>query len=136
MDLRDFEVTGEGAGPMHIAVGSKMGKIQIDASPRPASGQMISALLIPDELSANIDGRNAAVGGPAGELSFPAVAPGKYHLVVLATMNPWNLMNQPELLKSLQSRGTALEIGEGDDKHLSATVVSADDIQKLIEAAE
>ena len=132
----DFEITGEGAGPMHIAVGSKMGKIEVDVSPRPGPGQLVSGLLIPDDMAANLDGRNAAITDSGGTLTFPSVSPGKYHVLVMATQNPWQLMNQPAILKSLSSRGTAVEIAEGDDKHLPATVITPEDLQKLIEAAE
>ncbi len=130
---RDFEI-GEGAGPMHITSGSKMAQVEVDVSPPPAAGQIISGLLIEDDGPSGMAERNSMTVGPNAHLSFQGISPGKYHVLVTATANAWNMVNHPEVLKSLSSRTVSVEVAEGDNKHLAAGVVSVDDLQKAFAA--
>ncbi len=132
----DFEIGSGSVGELHVSVGAKMAKIEVDVSPKPAAGQMISGLLIPESGPDPANGRNMAVGGQDAQLVFGSVAPGKYHVLVVATANVWGLANQPDVLKSLESSTAAVEVAEGDDKHVSANVVSAEDLQKAAGTAE
>jgi hypothetical protein len=77
-----------------------------------------------------------AMGGQNGQLSFGSVAPGKYRLLAVATSNIWMLANQTDILKALDSSAVAVEVAEGDEKHVSASLVSAEDLQKAAGNAE
>ncbi len=131
-----FTVAGSSAGPLHIFIGSKMAKVEVELSPRPDAGVTVSGLLIPADQPDTPDGRNMAVSPAGGELSFANVAPGKYRVFVAVTNNIWNLMNEPDALKALESHTVPVEVAEGDDKHVSASVISADDLQKALDATE
>jgi hypothetical protein len=128
----DFAITGEGSGPLRIVIGSKVARVDVDASPLPPAGQTMSALLIPEDDSG---ARNVAMAGPHGELSFGGVAPGKYRVLVIASANVWNLMNQTEILHALEGHSVEVEVAEGDEKKVSATLLSTDELQKALDSA-
>jgi hypothetical protein len=132
----DIEITSGSVGELHVSVGGKMAKIEVEVSPKPAAGQMISGLLIPENGPDPANGRNMAMGGQNGQLSFGSVAPGKYRLLAVATSNIWMLANQTDILKALDSSAVAVEVAEGDEKHVSASLVSAEDLQKAAGNAE
>ncbi len=133
---QDFEITEGATGPLQISVGSKMAKIEVDLTQRPAPGQLVAGILISDDKSIVFDGRNIAISGPSGELSFQNVPPGKFHVLVLPTANVWSLSDQELSLQLLESHAVAVEVAEGDDKHVTATLVSADDWQKAADAMQ
>ena len=130
VSAEDFAVAGGSTGDLQISVGAKMAKIEVDVSPKPAAGQMVAGLLIPENGPDAANGRNMAMGGPNGLLSFGSVAPGKYRVLAVATTNIWALANEADVLKSLESSSVAVEVAEGDEKHVTASLVSAEDLQK------
>jgi hypothetical protein len=57
-------------------------------------------------------------------------------VLLLATQNAWLVGNSADILKQLESRSVTVEVTEGGDQRVSASVVPEDDLQKAMEAAE
>ena len=69
-------------------------------------------------------------------LQFQGVPPGKYRVLLLATQNAWLIGNSAEVLKQLESRSVPVEVTEGGDQKVTATVVPEDELQKAMDESE
>ncbi len=131
----DFEISDGAAGPLIITAGNKPGTVEVSVDSPPASGAAINALLVPDP-SGTPRVAGTTVGTGPVTLQFAGVPPGKYRVLLLATQNAWLIGNSADILKQLESRSVAVEVTEGGDQRVSASVVPEGDLQKAMEAAE
>ncbi len=130
----DFEISDGAAGPLIITAGNKPGTVEVTVESPPASGS-VNGLLIPDPTGVpRVAG--TIVNNGAASVQFHGVPPGKYRALLLATQNAWLIGNSPEVLRQLESRSVPVEVTEGGDQRVSASVVPDDDLQKAMEAAE
>lgn len=131
----DFEISDGAAGPLIITAGNKPGTVEVSVESPPAGGTAINALLVPEPSGVPRVSGTTVGSGPV-TLQFPGVPPGKYRVLLLATQNAWLVGNSADILKQLESRSVTVEVTEGGDQRVSASVVPEDDLQKAMEAAE
>ena len=62
------------------------------------------------------------------------VPPGHYRAYALEEMN-YNEVQNPEVLKQLEQKGTDVEVKENDKKQIQLPLISADDFQQLLARA-
>ncbi len=66
-----------------------------------------------------------------GTFSLQQLPPGQYRAYAFEEMNSGQLQN-PEVLKQLESRGTEVEVKENDKKQIQLPLISADDLQQIL----
>jgi len=129
----DFEITGEGTGVLHISLSSRFGKVHVSAESQPPQGEQISAVLIPVE--GGQPQMNVSTVRPV-DLEFDSVAPGKYRVLLLSSDNPGMIMNDPGIQKALEDRASQVTVGEASDQRVTASIVSREDLSKLLDSSE
>jgi hypothetical protein len=129
-----FEIPAEGAGQMHITLGSKMGTVQISVDPAPKEGEFITVALVPAGGGQPFMSYMQSGGQGTSGIGM-TVPPGKYRALATSGQN-YNLANLPGVMKILESRSVPVEVEEGGQVKVTASVVPPDDFQKAMENAE
>jgi hypothetical protein len=98
---------------------------------QPGSIPTASVVLVPDVL--NADGSGMLFGGTnsSGAFTIKQVPPGHYRAYAFEHMN-MNQLQNPEILKQLESRGTELEVAANDKKEIQLSIISMDDMRKIL----
>jgi hypothetical protein len=97
---------------------------------KPSSPLRASILLVPDVLNADGSGVRTTGADQNGSFSLKQVPPGHYRAYAVEQMNMGQLQN-PDLLKQLESKGTEVEVKENDKKQVQLSVTSADELQQI-----
>ncbi len=99
------------------------------SSAQPASSTA-SILLVPDVLNADGSGMRFGNTNQNAAFTLKNVPPGHYRAYAFEEVNMNDLQN-PEVLKQLESRGTEVELKENDRKQIQLPIVSADDMDQI-----
>jgi protocatechuate 3,4-dioxygenase beta subunit len=137
---KELDLTQNTAGELQITfrygpaeVGGTVQTDQNAAAPPDGSAQAppTSVILIPDTLNADGSGIESSNTNQNGVFSFKRVPPGHYRAVALEQLDP-NLLQNPEVLKELASRGVDVDLQENDKKQIQLQVLPAADLQQLL----
>lgn len=137
-----LEVGSGGAGELDIVF--RYGAAQVNGtvqaeqhanSSDSASGSQPAAsanvLLVPEELNEDGSGLNFNSTDGSGAFSFRPLRPGRYKAYALEDATFADVQN-PEVIKELESRGTEVEVKENDSKQIQLPVISASDFQQVL----
>ena len=97
---------------------------------QPASTPATLIVLVPDVLNADGSGMHYASANQAGSFTIKNVPPGHYRAYALENANTNELQN-PDILKELESRAIELELKENDHKQMQLPVTSNDDMRRI-----
>ncbi len=137
---KELDLTQNTAGEMQVTfrygpaeVGGTVQTDQNAAAAPDGSAQAptTSVILIPDTLNADGSGMEFSNTNQNGVFSFKRVPPGHYHAVAFEQLDP-NLLQNPEVLKELASRGVDVDLQENDKKQIQIQVLPAADLQQLL----
>ncbi len=95
-----------------------------------ASAAATSILLVPEVLNSDGSGMHFGSTNQNGTFTFKNVPPGHYRAYAFEDVDTDDLQN-PEVLKQLESRGTDVELKENDRKQVQLPLISADDVQQV-----
>jgi hypothetical protein len=68
---------------------------------------------------------------PQGEFRWRDLPPGKYRLYAIEDFD-WSLWGNPELAAHPTSKCTAFELREGEDRHITLSLISAPEFQQAV----
>jgi hypothetical protein len=88
-------------------------------------------VLIPETLNPAGSGLTIGKSDQNGNFTLKYVRPGSYRAVALEGVNQ-NQLDNPDLLKQLQSLGTEVELKESDNKQISLDRIPATDAKALL----
>ena len=100
------------------------------SAPAPASPPAASIVLIPETLRSDGSGMYFGNTNQNGAFSIKDVPPGNYRAYAFEHINMGQLEN-PDVLKQLESKGTDIEVKENDKKQIQLSIISADDVQQI-----
>lgn len=144
-DLRGKELDmTQGAGQISIVfsygVAELDGTVQFpqstsDASDGAASGQPnttpdASIVLVPDKLNDDGSGLDFSNSGAGGSFTVKNLPPGHYRAYALERMD-FNELQNPDVLKELESKGTDVDLKENDKKQIQLPLISTGDMQQI-----
>jgi hypothetical protein len=129
----DLEIPpGAPSGTLNIVMGTKWAEVDGSVAAEGQQGATTSGIIFRDDFEPEMGRSNRAFSlDPQGRFKLPDLAPGKYHACAVATEQPWLLFQNVEILKKLQSRCVAVEVGEGEHATIQAPMISSDDLEKL-----
>lgn len=113
-----FSIGPGAAGPLRVVIGSKRGEINVTVNGAAASHKA-SVVLYPEDVSRLGSGLERVSEG-VEHMSLGGVPPGRYRLLATDALNPWPILQRPDVLKALESSTRAVEVPE--DGKVSATV--------------
>lgn len=90
-----------------------------------------SIMLVPDVLNADGSGMYYASANQVGSFTLKSVSPGHYHTYALENANRDELQD-PDVLKQLESRATEVEIRENDHRQVQLPLISSEDLQQIL----
>ena len=122
----------------HYGAAEVDGRVQASSAPgsSSATGQAgtappsASIVLVPDQLNADGSGMHFGNTDQSGTFSIKQVPPGHYRAYAFEELD-MNQMQNPNLLKELESKGTEVEVNENDKKQIQLPVISAEDMQQI-----
>jgi hypothetical protein len=97
---------------------------------QPAAAPSASVVLVPEELNADGSGMHFGNTDQTGAFAIRQVPPGHYRAYAFEDVNMNELQN-PDLLKQLETKGSDIEVKENDRKQIQLPVISADDLQQI-----
>jgi hypothetical protein len=105
------------------------------SSGSPATGQTTTAptasiVLVPEVLHADGSGMRFGNVTQNGTFSMKQVPPGVYRAFAFEQMS-FGPLQDPDVLKQLEGRGTELEVKENDKKQIQLSVIPATDVQQV-----
>jgi hypothetical protein len=130
----DMEINGEGAAVLHISLSSRYGKVHVSAESQPAAGEMVAAVLLP------MDGGQPMVmfsTGPSPvDIEMPNVAPGKYHVLLVSSDNPWPIVTDAGAQKALEDHMATITVGEVSDQRIGLAIVGREAFATVLDSIE
>jgi protocatechuate 3,4-dioxygenase beta subunit len=133
---------GQGSGQLNLifsyGIGEVQGTVQLpqtasedpSTSAQPATTADTSIVLIPDTLNEDGSGMYFGQSGAGGAFTIRQVAPGHYRAYAFEQIDYEQLQN-PDLLKQLESKGTDVEVKEHDNKQIQVPLIAQDDLQRI-----
>jgi hypothetical protein len=97
------------------------------ASPR-GSAQIV---LLPETLNADGSGFYTGNLTTDGTFTIRQITPGRYYAYAFEDVNIADLQN-PDLMKALESRGIEVELGQGEQKQVQLSAISTDEYTQLL----
>ena len=91
-------------------------------------------MLVPDTLNADGSGIRFGSTNSSGGFTMAGVPPGHYRAYALEEVNLSEMQN-PEILKQLEQKGTDVEVKENDKKQIQLPLISSDELQQLLARA-
>jgi len=98
---------------------------------QPASAPATLIVLIPDVLNADGYGISYGSANQLSSFTIKNVPPGRYRACALESAKRDDV-EDPQVLKQLESRGTEVELKENDHKQIQLPVISSDDLQEIL----
>ena len=86
--------------------------------------------LVPDQLNDDGSGVRFGNSGAGGAFTVKNVPPGHYRAYALERMD-YNQLQNPDVLKEMQSKGTEVELKENDKKQIQLPLITAGDMQQI-----
>ena len=87
-------------------------------------------VLAPDQLNADGSGVHFANIDTTGSFTAKQIPPGHYRAYALEQVDN-NLLQNPDLLKELASKGTDVDLKENDKKQIQLVVIPASELQQI-----
>jgi hypothetical protein len=100
------------------------------SSGQPNATPDASIVLVPDRLNDDGSGLRFSNSGAGGSFTMKNVPPGHYRAYALERMD-YNQLQNPDVLKELQSKGTDVELKENDRKQIQLPLISIGDMQQI-----
>lgn len=123
------EVTGPTSGSFRIVLSSGgarlSGTVTRDGQPRNATVVLVPAS---QEDRAPLNGYPSALADDRGAFEFGGVRPGAYKIFAFEDVEPFAWLD-PDFLKSVDSLGQEITLGEGDDAKRQVTAIVSDPTQ-------
>jgi len=130
----DFEIAGEGGGVLHITLSSRFGKVHVNAESPPAAGEQMAAILLP--VGGGQPMVNSYGGGGTMDVEFSSVPPGKYRVLLMASDNPWMIVNDVGAQKAMEDHMTSITVAEASEQRVTAAIVGKEELSKLLDSAQ
>jgi hypothetical protein len=130
----DFQIAAGSAGPLRVVMGAKMGSVRVTIDGAPPD-RLSSVLLYPEDAGRMGIGLERLSAG-SDRLEIPSVPPGRYRLLATDTLNPWPLLQRPDLLKAIESSTQAIDVAEGGQVSATVEVVPREQLAKLFQEQE
>jgi len=90
----------------------------------------ISIVLVPDVLNADGSGMYYGNANQVDSFTIKNITPGHYRAYALENVNT-NELQDPDVLKQLESKATEVEIKENDRKQIQLPLISSADLQQI-----
>jgi hypothetical protein len=143
MSGKELDLSQGGQGQLEIVVRSGAGQVDgtLQSNPTPQSnlavrpvviGSMMPAVVLVPQ-TALADGRALLIGGtnPARTFSIPQVPPGHYSAFAVEQLD-YNLWQNPDFIRLMQSRGVSVDVQENDRKQVQLSMIPLSDIQQVM----
>jgi hypothetical protein len=130
----DFQIAPGATGPLRVIMGSKLGDINVTISGA-APNQMASVLLYPEDAVRFGTGQERVSAG-SDRIEIGGLPPGRYRLLATDTLNPWPILQRPDLLKALESSTQAVDVTEGGKVSATVEVVTREELARLLQEKE
>ncbi|MBV9406284.1 MAG: hypothetical protein JO211_13140, partial [Acidobacteriaceae bacterium] len=88
-----------------------------------------SLVLVPEGSADSVDWQ-FATASQSGTFTVKPLRPGRYRIYAFEQVDMAQLQN-PEVLKALENRGTDVELNENEKKQIQLTPISADELQQV-----
>ena len=125
------------AGPLKIVLSNSFAQLDGTVSDVAAEASPVWGLLWPSDAQMQRAGLARSFQVDAGRhFTMGGIAPGQYRACAIATGEPWLVLQNPRMLKAIESRCTAIEIAAGEHKAVQIPFLPVKDLQNLAEAAE
>lgn len=142
---KELDLSGGAAGDLELVF--RYGTAEVDGTVQAAESGSVPAgasstgqpaappaatsiLLVPDVLNSDGSGMHFGSTNQSGTFTFKNVPPGHYRAYAFEEVNTNDLQN-PEVLKQFESRGTEVELKENDRKQIQLPLISAEDVQQI-----
>ncbi|HZS55034.1 MAG TPA: carboxypeptidase-like regulatory domain-containing protein [Bryobacteraceae bacterium] len=89
-----------------------------------------SIVLVPETLHEDGSGMHFGNSGSGGSFTVKQVPPGHYRAYAFEKPD-YQQMQNPDVLKQLESKGTDVELKENDKKQIQLPLITADDMQQI-----
>ncbi len=124
------------AGPLKVVLSNSYAQLDGTLSDAPSETGPVWGLLWPVDAGMQNSGleRSARVDG--GHFATAGIVPGQYRACAIAVAEPWPVLQNPRMLKAMESRCTTLEIAAGEHKTIQIPFLPVKDLQSLADAAE
>ncbi|MGA2601349.1 MAG: carboxypeptidase regulatory-like domain-containing protein [Bryobacteraceae bacterium] len=128
----DLDV-GSSGGKLKIVVGTKWAQLDGSATGDAGADETLNVLVWTDDISQWQTGNRTTNLDDKRHFQMGNMAPGKYHGCAVADPQPWALIQNEAALKKLAGRCEAFELTEGGQTTVQLPVVSATDIETLLQ---
>ncbi len=129
---KELDLSGSASGELTIVF--RYGVAEIDGTVQSSSAESAATsgrvVLVPDQLNADGSGLHYASIDSGGSFTAKQIAPGHYHAYAFEQVEG-SLLENPDLLKELASRGVDVEVKENDKKQIQVPLISAVDLQQI-----
>ncbi len=129
-----LDLTGVGSGEMEVVF--RYGLATLTGTVQSEDGAHTSSrvVLVPAVLGTDGKGVILATSDPGGAFEIGDVPPGAYRAYAFESVD-FAGMREPEVLKALQSSGTELELGEGEQRSVVLNLIRSEDERHMISTA-
>lgn len=139
---KELDLSGAASGEIDVVYRYGPGEVDgtVQSPQSTATGSVaqsaVSAqiLLVPDTLNADGSGIHFGSTSNNGSFTMSGVPPGHYRAYALEEIDAGEVQN-PEVLKQLEQKGTDVEIKENEKKQIQLPLISFDDYQQLLARA-
>jgi len=79
---------------------------------------------------------NSYGGGGTMDVEFSSVPPGKYRVLLMASDNPWMIVNDVGAQKAMEDHMTSITVAEASEQRVTAAIVGKEELSKLLDSAQ
>jgi len=133
---KELDLSGSASGDVEITL--RYGAPEVDGTVKAAdsdsSGAAVTSgmvALAPDQLNADGSGLRFANIDTTGSFTAKQVPPGHYRAFAFEQVDT-NLLQNPDLLKELASKGVDVDLKENDKKQIQLAVIPASELQQIM----
>jgi hypothetical protein len=131
---KELDLSGGVAGQLELIYRYGPGEIdgQLESAQNAASdgGGGAQIAVVPEELNADGSGVRFSATDTKGSFSIPNLPPGRYRVYALEEANFATLQN-PDLLKQLESKSPLFEVKENEKKQVQLTLIPRDELNQM-----
>ena len=80
--------------------------------------------------------RVGGIGATGGQTIMPGVVPGRYRVFAFETIQGWEMLQRPDALKALESRGQSVDVAEGETVQAALDVIAAGVLDEVLDKSE
>jgi len=131
---KELDLTNGAAGQLEVVYRYGPGEVdgQLDSSQNGSADPNATAQIavVPEELNADGTGIRFSQSDSKGTFSVPNLAPGRYRAYAFENVEISALQN-PDMLKQLESKGSAFELKENEKKQVQLPLIHSDEIAQI-----